>query len=69
MASRRKFLYDAKKQFAEEVAAVKTKELFGVDSCGVSWESLFRKHLAFDIIDCGVCSQCVDNEIKNSSNC
>lgn len=66
---RRNFLYKSNKKFAEEVAKIKPKEVFGVDSCGVTWEQLYRKHLAFDVIKCGVCSKCLDDVIGESCNC
>lgn len=63
----------AKAEYAKEVAAIKNKELFGIDSCGASWENLFRKHLAFDVLKCGATScdnkNCLDNEIGKNCNC
>tara|TARA_R110001592_G_scaffold221892_5_gene476907 strand:+ start:5434 stop:5637 length:204 start_codon:yes stop_codon:yes gene_type:complete len=65
----RNFLYKSKKQFAEEVAAIKPLEIFDIDSCGITWEQLFRKHLAFDVIKCGECSACLKDVIGESCNC
>lgn len=65
----RTFLYKSNKQFAEEVAAIKPFELFGIKTCSVTWEELFRKHLAFDVIKCGVCSSCLNDVVGKSCNC
>jgi hypothetical protein len=62
-----------KYKYAEEVAKIKPLEQFGIDTCGVSWESLFRKHLAFDVLSCGGLScegdKCLVNEIGKDCNC
>jgi hypothetical protein len=62
----------AKRKFAEEVAKIKPLELYGID-CGVSWYSLFRKHLAFDVLKCGglTCDEkaCLKSEIVKNCNC
>ena len=69
MANKKQILYKANLEFAKEVAAIKPLELFDIDSCGVTWEMLFRKHLAFDVIKCGECDPCLKNVISDSCNC
>jgi hypothetical protein len=63
----------SKHKYAEEVAGIKPLEQFGIDTCGVTWESLFRKHLAFDVLSCGGLScegdNCLQNEIGKDCNC
>lgn len=63
----------AKSVFADEVASMKSLEVFGVDKCGVTWESLIRKHLAFDVLSCGVSScndkACLEREINKDCGC
>lgn len=61
-------------KYAEEVAKIKPLELFGIDSCGVSWYQLGRKHLALDVLKCASdlsCSgsQCLEGEISKECNC
>jgi hypothetical protein len=62
-----------KLKYAKEVAKIKPLELYGVDSCGVTWYHLFRKHLAFDVLKCGSLSceskNCIENEIDRDCNC
>lgn len=63
----------AKAVFAEEVGDIKNFEQLGIDSCGVTWEMLLRKHLAFDVLSCGGLScdgkNCLENEINNGCTC
>jgi hypothetical protein len=62
-----------KLKYAEEVAKIKPLELFDIDSCGVTWYQLFRKHLAFDVLNCGGLScegeNCLENVISKDCNC
>ena len=63
----------AKQKYAEEVAKIKSHEVLGIDSCGVTWYQLFRKHLAFDVLKCGGLScdgkNCLENVISKECNC
>jgi hypothetical protein len=61
-------------KYIEEVAKIKSFELFGIDGCGVSWYQLGRKHLAFDVLKCASdlsCSgsHCLEDEISRECNC
>jgi hypothetical protein len=63
----------AKQKYAEEVAKIKPHEVLGIDTCGVTWYQLFRKHLAFDVLKCGGLScdgkNCLENVIEKDCNC
>lgn len=66
-------IHSAKLDYAADVASIKPLELYGIDSCGITWEKLIRKNLAINVLDCGVSScdfeNCLMNEIKSDCNC
>jgi hypothetical protein len=67
-------LIKGKRKYAQEVAKIKSLEVFGVDTCGVTWNALLRKHLAFDVLGCGGPTNCdgqlcLWNEISKTCNC
>lgn len=61
-----------KKRFAKEVASMKSVEVFGIETCGATWNKLLRKHLAFELIECGKADcddTCLFNEINEDCGC
>jgi hypothetical protein len=62
-----------KQKYAEEVAKIKNYEQFGIEDGCVTWEALFRKHLALDVLSCGGTdcdgNNCLKNEIGKDCNC
>jgi hypothetical protein len=66
MVSRKDFNI-GKELYIEEVASMKSLELFGITSCNVTWYDLFKKHLAFDVLKCPTLDcetqECLSNEI------
>lgn len=67
------FIRKNKMVLAKEVASIRPLELFGLEACDVSWEYLFRKHLAFDVLKCGSLScdgeNCIKDVIGSNCNC
>jgi hypothetical protein len=57
-----------KMKHAEDVAKIKPLEQFGIDTCGVSWEDLFKEHLCYDAIELECCCPPEDVNVYKDNN-